>query len=85
MCATPSGGPVIAGPFSVSLTTGGSFSVAAFLKKSKKYGGFSQKLTEVVWPFTVIVHVSFWLPNSLGTRIANTPCCWPASKWVGCP
>ena len=28
-----------------------------------------------VWPLTVIVQVSFLLPKSFGTRIANTPCC----------
>ena len=43
------------------------------LEKSTQYGGFSQNCTAVVWPFATSVHVSFLLPKSFGTTIANTP------------
>src|SRR5262245_62008072 len=83
--AIPRGGPVIVGPFSANFMTGGSFSFAVFLKKSTQYGGFNQKLTVEVWPFAVMVQVSFLVPKSLGTWMANTPYLRPVSKCVGWP
>ena len=56
---------------------GGSLPFAPFLKKSIQYGGFSQNCTVDVWPLAVSVHVSFLVPKSFGTVIANTPHCRP--------
>src|SRR5688572_30485802 len=73
-CAAPTGGPIRVGPLRSNRTTGGSLPLAGCLKKFTQYGGFSQNDTVDVWPLAVRVQVSFWVPKSFGTLIANTPC-----------
>src|SRR5204863_3322936 len=81
--AMRTGGPANWGPAGANLIVGGVFFDAGSSNGSSTQSFCVCSVIVLVWPLATSVHVSFFVPKSLGTLIENTPHWRLGRKCVG--